>query len=133
MAYYGLNQSAMPRAATFWAVVVWLGILIAPAMIEQPRLATIGVAPFTALTATEFESVSFIDDGTNASSISTNRAIGKNETARLFGMETEPVEMGELPEKWRQMQVAIARDLAILAQCHANGPCPLPAQRLVDI
>jgi predicted transglutaminase-like cysteine proteinase len=52
---------------------------------------------------------------------------------QLFGMRTEPVAVGELPEKWRHIAAAIFGDFAVVAQCHANGPCPVAAQRLIDI
>jgi len=38
-----------------------------------------------------------------------------------------------LPEKWDHIEVAMALDFAVVAQCHANGACPVAAQRLIDI
>jgi predicted transglutaminase-like cysteine proteinase len=52
---------------------------------------------------------------------------------RLFGMETTPVSIGELREKWRRVVATMARDFAVIAQCHTNGPCPMAAQRLIDL
>jgi predicted transglutaminase-like cysteine proteinase len=47
--------------------------------------------------------------------------------------KTEPVAAGELPEKWHHVEAAMAQDFAVVAQCHANGTCPVAAQRLIDI
>jgi predicted transglutaminase-like cysteine proteinase len=55
------------------------------------------------------------------------------QASRLFGMETEPVTAGELLEKWHHVEAAMAQDFAVVAQCHANGICPVAAQRLIDI
>jgi len=38
-----------------------------------------------------------------------------------------------LPAKWRHVEAAMAQDFALVAQCHANGTCPVAAQRLIDI
>jgi predicted transglutaminase-like cysteine proteinase len=46
---------------------------------------------------------------------------------------TEPVVSGELLEKWRHVEAAMAYDFAVVAQCHANRSCPVAAQRLIDI
>jgi predicted transglutaminase-like cysteine proteinase len=48
-------------------------------------------------------------------------------------METEPVAPRELSKKWDRVLAAIAEDFAILAQCHANAPCPMAAQKLIEI
>jgi predicted transglutaminase-like cysteine proteinase len=48
-------------------------------------------------------------------------------------MKTEPVAAGELPEKGHRVEAAMAQDFAVVAQCHANGTCPVAAQRLIDI
>jgi predicted transglutaminase-like cysteine proteinase len=88
----------------------------------------------TFLAANEFEAVSFIEDGANAATApSEPPARNDEQAAQLFGMETEPVAAGELPEKWRHVEAAMAQDFAVVAQCHANGTCPVAAQRLIDI
>ena len=53
--------------------------------------------------------------------------------ARLFGMETDPVPEGALSDKWRRVEVEIAKDLEIIARCQAGNPCPAPAQALIDL
>jgi predicted transglutaminase-like cysteine proteinase len=48
-------------------------------------------------------------------------------------LDTEPVAIGELSEKWHRVEAMMAQDFAVVAQCHSNGPCPVAAQRLIDI
>ena len=54
-------------------------------------------------------------------------------TDLLFGVDTEPVADGELPDRWRRVKADIARDLETVARCHANGPCTAPAPALIAI
>lgn len=64
----------------------------------------------TFLAANEFEVVAFIEDGTNAATAPSEPAAHNNEQAvQLFGMETEPVAAGELPEKWHHVEAAMAQ------------------------
>ena len=114
----------------------WIGLLLTGAghTLEPPRLLTDSAPPMTFLAANELEAVSFIEDGTNAATApSTPAARDDRQAAQLFGMETEPVDAGELPEKWHHVGAAMAHDFAVVAQCHANGTCPVAAQRLIDI
>jgi predicted transglutaminase-like cysteine proteinase len=133
-----LNQSAMRHGASFLAILAsaWVGLLLAGAAytLEPPRLPTDSAPPMTLLAANEFEAVSFLEDGTNAATAPSKPPARNDEhAAQLFGMETEPVDAGELSEKWHHVEAAMAQDFAIVAQCHANGTCPVAAQRLIDI
>jgi predicted transglutaminase-like cysteine proteinase len=134
-----LNQSTIRHGGSFWAILAsaWVaGLLLAGAVytLEPPRLPTDSAPPKTFLAANEFEAVAFIDDGTNAATApSEPPARNDEQAAQLFGMQTEPVAAGELPEKWRHVEAAMAQDFAVVAQCHANGTCPVAAQRLIDI
>jgi hypothetical protein len=57
----------------------------------------------------EFEAVSFIEDETNAATEPPKPAARNHgQAAQLFGMETEPVAAGELLEKWRHVEAAMA-------------------------
>ena len=76
------------------------------------------------------EAAVFIDDSWRAMR---QDAAESDSRAPLFGMETEPVAAGGLLEKWHHVEAAIAQDFAVVAQCHANGTCPVAAQRLIDI
>jgi predicted transglutaminase-like cysteine proteinase len=138
MSAFALNQSAMRHGGSCWAVLAsaWIGLLLAGAVytLEPPRRPTDSVSPMTFLAANEFEAVSFIDDGTNAATTPSEAPARIDaQAAQLFGMETEPVAAGELPAKWHHVEAAMAQDFAVVAQCHANGTCPVAAQRLIDI
>ena len=133
-----LNQSAMRHGESFWAILAsaWVVFLLAGAVYtsKPPRFPTDSAPLMTFLAANEFEAVSFIEDGTNAATArSEPPARNDEQAAQLFGMETEPVAAGELPEKWHHVEAAMAQDFAVVAQCHANGTCPVAAQRLIDI
>jgi predicted transglutaminase-like cysteine proteinase len=131
-----LNQFAMRYGGSFLAIVasVWVGLLLTGAAyaLELPRLPIDSAITF--LPASEFEAVSFIEDETNAvTAPSGPPARNDEQAAQLFGMKTEPVVAGELPEKWQHVEAALAQDFAVVAQCRANGACPIVAQRLIDI
>jgi predicted transglutaminase-like cysteine proteinase len=129
------NPSAMRYGGNFRAILApaWGGLLLAVAVsMFEPSALSANPAPLTAfLAADEFDAVSFIEDGANAASEPPARNDAR--AVRLFGMDTEPVTAGELPEKWHRVEAAMARDFAVVAQCHANGICPVAAQRLIDI
>ncbi len=139
MSAFPLNLLAMRHGGRFWAILAsaWVaGLLLAGQVytLEPPRLPTDSAPPVTYLAANEFEAVSFIEDGTNAATApSEPSARNEEQAAQLFGMETEPVAAGGLPEKWHHVEAAMAQDFAVVAQCRANGTCPVAAQRLIDI
>ncbi len=139
MSAFALNQSAMRHAGGFWAILAsaWVaGLLLAGPVytFEPPGLPTASAPPMTYLAANEFEAVSFIEDGTNAATASSELpARNDKQAAQLFGMETEPVAAGKLLEKWHRVEAAMAQDLLVVAQCRASGTCPVAAQRLIDI
>jgi predicted transglutaminase-like cysteine proteinase len=133
-----LNQSRMRHGGSFLAILAsaWVGLLQTGAAytLEPPGLPTDSAPPVTFLAVNEFEAVSFIEHETNAATEPPKPAARNHgQAAQLFGMETEPVAAGELPEKWRHVEAAMAQDFAMVAQCHANGTCPVAAQRLIDI
>jgi predicted transglutaminase-like cysteine proteinase len=51
----------------------------------------------------------------------------------LFDSETEPVTEGPLLEKWRRAEADTAKELDIVAECKAGGPCPSPARKLIAL
>jgi predicted transglutaminase-like cysteine proteinase len=133
-----LNQSVIHRGASFGAILAsaWVGLFLAAAIYtsEPPRLPADYTQPIISLTANGFEAVSFIEEGKNAATAPAEPSARMDEqAAQLFGLETEPVASGELPKKWHHVEVAMAQDFAVVAQCHANGICPVAAQRLIDI
>jgi predicted transglutaminase-like cysteine proteinase len=128
----------MRHGGSFWTILAsaWVGLLLAGAVytLGPPRLPTDSAPPITFLAANEFEAASFIKDGMNAATAPSEPPVRNEEqAAQLFGMEAEPVAVGELPEKWHKVEAAMAQDFAVVAQCHANGTCPVVAQRLIDI
>jgi len=133
-----LNQSTIRHGATFWATLAsaWAGLFLAGVVYtsEPPSLSADYAPPIISLTANEFEAVSFIEEGTNAATTPSEPPARTDEqAAQLFGLETEPVATGDLPEKWHHVEVAMAQDFAVVAQCHAIGTCPVAAQKLIDI
>jgi predicted transglutaminase-like cysteine proteinase len=133
-----LNLSAIRHGGSFSAILASasVGLLLAGAAYTlEPRRLPTHSAPPTLLAANEFEAVSFIEDGTNAATTAPSKPAARNDkqAAQLFGMETELVAAGEMAEKWHHVQSAMAQDFAVVARCHANGACPVAAQRLIDI
>ena len=133
-----LNRSGIRHGANVLAILAsaWVSALLLDAAytLEPSRLPTDSAPPMTFLAANELEAVSFIEDGTNAATVpSAPPARNDEQAAQLFGMQTEPVAAGELPRKWHDVEAAMAQDFAAVAQCHANGTCPVAAQRLIDI
>jgi predicted transglutaminase-like cysteine proteinase len=113
-----------------------VGFLLAGAVYtsQPPKLPTISAPTVPYLAANEFEAVSFIEDGANAATAPPESPARNDEqAAQLFGMKTEPVASGELLEKWQHVEAAMAQDFAVVAKCHANGTCPVAAQKLIDI
>jgi hypothetical protein len=125
-----LNQFAMQHGGRFWAILAsaCAGLLLAVAVytFEPPRLPTNPAPLMTFLATDEFEAVSFIEEGANAATApSEPPARNDEQAAQLFGMETEPVTAGELPEKWRHVEAAMARDFAVgcAVSCKWDLPC----------
>jgi predicted transglutaminase-like cysteine proteinase len=117
------NRSLTHLGANPWWVVV-LGVSLACAlrMLELPRL-PVDPRVISFLTA---ESVDPADER-NAS------ATRDDKSAEPFGLDTEPVLGGTLPEKWHRVKADITRDREAAARCRANHPCPAPAQKLIDL
>jgi predicted transglutaminase-like cysteine proteinase len=69
-----------------------------------------------------------------SSAVERNASSTLNEnSAEPFGMDTEPVLGGTLPEKWHRVNADISRDRETVAQCRASQSCPPPAQKLIDL
>jgi predicted transglutaminase-like cysteine proteinase len=133
-----LNRSAMRHGGSFREILAlaWAALLLAGAVctLAPPRFRTDSSPPMSFLAANEFEAVSLIEDRANAATAPRPPARDDEQAAQLFGMETEPVADGELPEKWHRVEAAMAQDFAVIAQCHANATtCPVAAQKLIGI
>jgi len=144
-----LNRFAMLHRGRVLAIALAIlapalaGLLLAGAVAPSgpPRLPTDSAPSTISLAAADaqlrigdFEAVSFVEHGTRAAIAPSEPSARNDEHAdQLFGMKTEPVVGGDLPAKWRHVEAAMAQDFAVVAQCHANGACPVAAQRLIDI
>jgi predicted transglutaminase-like cysteine proteinase len=118
------NRGLADRIFGRWKVVVTLGVLCAAAldMPELPRL-LIDPAISNVLTA----------DYAGAAAGENLATTPGGKPAELFGMDTEPVFGGALPEKWQRVEAEIARDREAIAQCRVNQSCSAPAQKLIDL
>jgi predicted transglutaminase-like cysteine proteinase len=133
-----VNQRAMRCGRSLFAILAssFASLLLAGAVytMEPPRLLTDSAPLMTLLAANESGAASVIKNETDAATgPSESSARNDGQAAQLFGMETEAVAAGELPKKWHRVEAAMAQDFSIVAQCHANGTCPVAAQRLIDI
>src|ERR1700689_2749885 len=100
-----LNQYGMRHGGSFLAILASasVGLLLAGAAytLEPPRIPTDSAPLIAFLAGNEFETVSFIEDGTKGGTEPSKPAARNDEqAAQLFGMETEPVAASELLEKW---------------------------------
>ena len=132
------NRSAMGHGRSFLAILVsaWVGVLLTGAAhaLEPAGLPAASAPLTTSSAANEFEAVPSVEDRANvATAPSEPPARNDRRAAQLFAMETEPVAVGELPKKWQHVEAAMAQAFAVVARCHANGTCPVVAQRLIEI
>jgi predicted transglutaminase-like cysteine proteinase len=131
-----LTKRTTFRGRGFWAVSTSLGLLLACAfsLLEPIRTCYDFAAPISLLSADYAEHLPFSDDVTMAASATPHPPI-ENEArvTQLFDMNTEPAGWGALSEEWRRAKLDIADDFEIVARCHANEPCPAPAERLIRL
>jgi predicted transglutaminase-like cysteine proteinase len=85
------------------------------------------------LAAHALQTVTFIDDRRDSTAPASLGVRDPGKSGLLFGMDADPVAGGELAEKWHRVEDAMAEELAVVAQCRANGNCPPVAQRLMKI
>lgn len=116
----GHRKGVLPGAVL--VSVVLAGVVLAGAafMAGQPRLSDhLAIVGFLTAESSAVEP--------NASSTS------HENSAEPFGMETEPVLGGTLPEKWHRVKADISKDRETVAQCRASQSCPPPARKLIDL
>lgn len=125
----------MRCVASCWKIS-WTGVLLAGALYLANPLQSLlcRAAPMRIAAA---EHVKVVSPGENDSNQATAHrdpdTSNAGEATRLFDVNTEPVAIGELHEKWLHMIGAMAHDLAQVAQCHSELSCPVAAQRLIGI
>jgi predicted transglutaminase-like cysteine proteinase len=126
----------MDRGAGLWKILASADLLLACAlcMIGPLEPFADSAAPICSLAAEYVERGPFVENEVNgATAYRDVLATNDEQGTQLFGMNTEPVGMGDLREKWHQVVAVMARDFAAVVRCHSNGPCPVAAQRLIDI
>jgi predicted transglutaminase-like cysteine proteinase len=117
----------------FWVILACLGLMLSASWFFNPVRASGYSASRTAFPAANHVSLaSMIEDRTHAEPAAPQPG-DTGQPTLLFGVDTEPVADGELPERWRRVKADIARDLETVARCHANGPCIAPAPALIAI
>ena len=105
-----------------------LGSVVVRVLVPQPSSC---VGPFRFSGRQHVSLASMIEDRTHAEPAAPQP--GGTGPTLLFGVDTEPVADGELPERWRRVKADIARALETVARCHANGPCIAAAPSLIAI
>jgi len=127
------TNSKIYRGRDVWVILACLGLLLSVFWFFNPLSALGHSASHTAFPAANHVSLaSMIEDRTYAEPTAPQPGSTGQQT-QLFGVDTEPVADGDLPERWRRVKADIARDLETVARCHANGPCTAPAQTLIAI
>ena len=121
------------RRRDFWAILACLGLSLSLSWFISPLRSSGHSASRPASPAVNHVSLATtIEDRTYAEATAPQPG-GTGKQTQLFGVDTEPVADGEVLEKWRRVRADIARDLTIVARCHANGPCTAAAQSLIAI
>jgi predicted transglutaminase-like cysteine proteinase len=114
----------------------WICVLLAGALcfVGPFEPTTASAAPISNSHADNVEPALSVENRGNGVATRRNaRTKNHEEASLLFGMNTEPVSVGELRERWHRVAALMAQDLAVVVQCHSNGPCPIAAQRLIDM
>ncbi len=121
----------MRRVASLSKIPGWAGVLLAGAIYMAEPLPS----PAAPILAVEYVKVGSPgeNDANQASAHRDRETPNGEDGTKLFDVNTEPVAMGELHEKWLHISALMAHDLALVAQCHSEVSCPVAAQRLIGI
>ena len=126
-----ISTKSSIRRRDFRVILACLGLLLSVSWFVNPVRASGHSASRTAFpTANHVSLASMIEDRTHAEPAAPQPG-GTGQPTLLFGVDTEPVADGELPERWRRVKADIARDLETVARCHANEPCTAAAPALI--
>jgi hypothetical protein len=129
-----LTESTMDRTVGFWKILAWTGLLLAGAVyMVDPRVPLAHFAAPNSFLAAEYVEPGPFSENQATGASAYHDASATNDATQLFGMDAEPVAMGELPGKWHHVEAVMSQNFSVVAQCHSNGPCPIAAQRLIDI
>jgi predicted transglutaminase-like cysteine proteinase len=131
------NASNLPshRGGSHWTMFACISLLLIGSVQPSWPLQPADFAAFPSVqTVSYVEGHSVRGNPSDNTSLRFDPATSHDEqTAPLFGMETEPVAGGEILEKWGRMNADIAQEFKTLARCRAAGPCPPAAQKLIEI
>jgi predicted transglutaminase-like cysteine proteinase len=128
-----ISTKSSIRRRDFWVILACLGLMLSVSWFFNPVRASGHSASRTAFPAANHVSLaSMTEDRTHAEPAAPQLG-GTGQPPLLFGVDTEPVADGELPERWRRVKADIARDLETVARCHANEPCTAAAPALIAI
>jgi predicted transglutaminase-like cysteine proteinase len=117
------NRGLANSGANLWQIIL-LGVLVAGAffVVEPPQLS---IDPTI---------VGFLTAESTGSAAHQNASTRHGEnSAEPFGMDTEPVLAGSLPEKWHRAKADISRDREAVAQCRDTHSCSVPARKLIGL
>ena len=103
-------QGAMHRGVDFWKTAAWAGLFLAGALyvVDPLELLSTSVVPICFVAAdSDTPAPAAIEISVKSVSATTK----DDGSARLFGMDTEPVADGALLDKWRRVQADITKEL----------------------
>lgn len=83
----------------------------------------------------KIEGIALLESNSNAVAPDPARAVVRDEHigAPMFGMDTEPVFGGDLPEKWARAQAEISQELKVVTLCRDGERCPAAARELIRL
>ena len=127
-----ISQSAcITRHNAGW--VLSMAVLAAALILLAPHRSTVDTAGLVSLiVADEVDAVSFVDKGM-ASEQAAPAVESRQQTAQLFGMDSEPVYAGSVVDKWTHTKAEIDRELNSVALCLVNDICSPAARKLIDL
>jgi predicted transglutaminase-like cysteine proteinase len=129
----GSSPTRTNRDVALGKIRAWAGVFLVCGLLGPLEPLAYSAASTRISASDHIEPGLFAENGADGVTARHVLAATNEGVARLFGMDTEPVGIGELRERWQLVLAAMARDFAAIVQCHSNGPCPVAAQRLIDL
>jgi predicted transglutaminase-like cysteine proteinase len=121
------------RRRDLWVILACLGLMLSVSWFFHPVRAAGHSASRTAFPAANHVSLASMIEDLTPSEPAAPEPGGAGQPILSFGVDTEPVADGELPDRWRRVKADIVRDLKSVARCHANGPCTASAPALIAL
>ena len=128
------TKSTIRRGRDVWVILACLGLLLSVSWFFNPVRASSHSSRTLFRPPTMFRLPRAIEDRTHAEPTA-RQLDGTGKPTLLFGVDTEPVADGELPERLAPCEgrLFLRPDLETVARCHANGPCIAAAPSLIAI